>query len=114
MRFWTTLLCISAAGYAVDHWGQLSGHHEAGPLPKHQVLVYGSKDKPPYVQLENELRKQNIPFQDRDTSQSDIATELVEKRARLGRTGVFRWPVVEVDGVLVENAKFWDISRRLH
>jgi len=114
MKFWTTLLCISAAGYAVDHWDELSGHHEAGTTFKHEVLVYGSKDKPPYVQLENELKKQNIPFQDRDTSQSDNATELVEKRARLGRTGVFRWPVAEVDGVLVENAKIQDVTRRLH
>ena len=101
-------------GYAADHWEELSGHHDADSRSRHEVLIYGSKDSPPYIQLENELKKQNISFQDRDLAQGDNAGELVQKRARIGKTGKYRGPVAEIDGVLVENAKIQDITRRLH
>jgi hypothetical protein len=115
MRPAIVLLSICAIGYAADHWQDLSGRHNADAQPQHQLIIYGAKSSGPYIQLQYQLMKNDIVFQKRDVTDESTARELTEKMVRIGRVNTnFRYPVADVDGVMVEGATVRDITRHLH
>lgn len=114
MRPAIVLLSICAIGYAADHWQDLSGRHTAGAQPTHEVIIYGAKSSGPYVQLQYQLMKNDVVFQKRDVNDEANARELTEKMARIGHMNTnYRYPVADVDGVMVEGATVRDISRHM-
>jgi len=114
MRPAIALLSICAIGYAADHWQDLS-RHTAGAQPTHQVTIYGAKSSGPFIQLQYQLMKVDIAFEKRDVTEEANARELTEKMARIGHMNTnYRYPVADVDGIMVEGATVHDISRRIH
>jgi hypothetical protein len=109
------LLAVCALGYGFDHWQALAERHgTVASNNSHELIIYGAKSSSACVQLEGELKKLGIPFENRDLSRSGVAQELNEKLARVGKMGgSVPMPVAEVDGVLVEGATVADISHRL-
>jgi hypothetical protein len=113
MRTAIVLLSICAIGYAADHWQDLSGRHITDAPPKHQITIYGAKSSGPFVQLQYQLMRDDVVFQKRDVTEPASARELTEKMARIGHVNTnYRYPVADVDGVMLEGATEHDIVRR--
>jgi hypothetical protein len=115
MRNLLGLLAICTAGYAVDHWAELTHQPVAAPAgPAHELILYGAKSSGAFVQLDRDLTKRGIVHEEKDLSDEANFRELTEKLARIGKVGgQIAIPVAEVDGVLMEDATLEKVSKKL-
>ena len=116
MKFAFVLLAIAALGYALNHRQELGFSQDVSPMTgASRLIVYGKKSSPASLQLEAGLDRALIPYEKRDMDDPASASELTEKRVRLGKVGGQPvLPVADVDGVLIENASLPVILRRRH
>lgn len=114
MKQLIVILAICALGYVFDHWQALAERHGVVSTSSHELIIYGTKSSPAYVQLENELKKLGVPFENRDLSNPSASRELTEKMVRVGKAGrTPSLPVAEIDGMVVESASVEEIAHRL-
>ena len=115
MKQLIVILAICTLGYVFDHWQALAERHGVVSTNSHELIVYGNKSSSASVQLEYELKKLGIPFENRDLSNPSASRELTEKLVRVGKTSSnVPLPVAEIDGVLVEGVSVEEIAHRLH
>jgi hypothetical protein len=115
MKPLVAIVAICAAGYALDHWQQLSHRNPAPVEIPHGLTIYGTKSSEPCVQLQHELDKRGIPYNRKDVADQANFHDLTERFARVGKMGgSFAIPVAEIDGVLYENATIYQVTKKLH
>jgi glutaredoxin len=109
------ILAICSLGYAADHWDSLTGRRPVtADMESAGLVIYGMKSCPACVQLENELHRRGIPFQERKLDNEASMHELTDTLARVGKMGgSIPMPVADINGIIIEGATIEEVLRKL-